>query len=193
MWEYVGDPERQPWATSFTSISGPCLDHLGHSIRTRLRRPTPGNLAPVLAQAGKSSYVAYLHVPVASTLMWRLGFARVFRAWMKRVEHVPDDGQHPASTLPQDAIRGIHLYRTNIGRRLRRPQERRTDLPVQLVVATRDHYVTPRLYADIDRWAPNLTRVEVDAGHWCTRTHPDRIAELIDAYVTANAPELVPA
>lgn len=190
MWEYVADPQRRPWAASFTSISGPCLDHLGHGIRRRLRRPTPPNLAAVLAQALKSSYIAYLHVPGPSTLMWRLGFARPFRTWLRRVEGVPADAEHPAPTLPQDAIRGVGLYRTNIVRRLVRPQERRTapDLPVQLVVATRDHYLTPRLFDDVPDWVPNLTRVDLDAGHWCTRTHADGVADLIATFVASHTP-----
>src|SRR5690606_10880673 len=63
-WEYVGDPDRAPRVSSFTVASGPCLDHLGRSVRNRLRRPTPSNLAGVAAQALKSSYVLALHVPV---------------------------------------------------------------------------------------------------------------------------------
>jgi pimeloyl-ACP methyl ester carboxylesterase len=184
-WEYVADPDRQPWAASYTSISGPCLDHLGHSMRARLRRPTPRRIAPVLAQAAKSSYVLFLHVPVASTAIWRLGFARLFRRWIERAEGVPAGHGYPAATLAQDAINGIHLYRTNIFRRLRRPQERRTTLPVQLIVATRDHYVTPRLAGDVEQWVPDLVRRDVDAGHWAPRTHPEQIAELIAAHIDA--------
>ncbi len=184
MWEYVGDPERQPWAATLHVDHRPVprpprpLDPHPHA-----KRPTPGNVGPVLAQAGKSSYVAYLHVPVASTLMWRLGFARLFRTWMKRVEHVPDDGQHPASTLPDDAIRGIQLYRTqHRPPAAAGPRSGGPTCPVQLVVTTRDHYLTPRLFADIEQWVPEPHQVDLDAGHWCTRTHPDRIAEPIDTY-----------
>ena len=184
-WEYVADPGRTPWAASYTSISGPCLDHLGHSVRTRLRRPTPRNVAPVLAQAAKSAYVLFLHVPIASTIMWRLGFARLFRWWIQRAEGVPPGSGYPAATLAQDAINGIHLYRTNILRRLLRPQPRRADLPVQLVVAIRDHYVTARLADDVAQWAPDLTRRDIDAGHWAPRTHPELIAQLIAEHIDA--------
>ena len=184
-WEYVGDPDRRLWAASFTSISGPCLDHLGHSMRDRLRRPTPRRLAPVLGQAIRSSYVGLFHVPVVSTLPWRLGLARAFRWFLRTVEDVPTDDRHPAATLPRDAVRGVHLYRTNVVRRLARARTRRATVPVQLVVATGDRYVTPGLTDDVTRWAPDLRRRDIDAGHWSPRTHPQLVADLIAEHVEA--------
>ncbi|MGH9138921.1 MAG: alpha/beta fold hydrolase [Acidimicrobiales bacterium] len=182
-WEYVGDPDRTPHVASYTSISGPCLDHLAASLRARLRRPTPRNVAPAAAQAIKSSYIVFLHVPIASTIIWRLGFARLFRWWLRRAEGVPDTTTNPAPTLGHDAIAGIHLYRTNILRRLRRPLIRRTDVPVQLVVNQRDKYVAWRLYDDIDQWAPDLCRRNLPTGHWVPQSHPDLVADVIAEYV----------
>lgn len=182
-WEYVGDPDRAPRVSSFTVASGPCLDHLGLSVRSRLRRPTPSNLAGVAAQALRSSYVLALHVPVISTLPWRLGGTGLFRRWLRLTEGMPVDSDSPGPSLAQDARRGVWLYRSNVARRLVRPRERRAEVPVLMVVAARDRYVTPRLAGDVARWAPQLRRVDLDAGHWAPRTHPDALARLVAGHV----------
>ncbi|MGH3996261.1 MAG: alpha/beta fold hydrolase, partial [Pseudonocardiaceae bacterium] len=40
-WHAVTGTWLRGRVSSFTSISGPCLDHAGHWFRARLRRPTP--------------------------------------------------------------------------------------------------------------------------------------------------------
>ena len=117
--------------------------------------------------------------------MWRLGFARLFRRWLQRAEGVPADGGYPAATSPQDAIAASASTAPTSSAGCCGRSRGATELPVQLVVATRDHYVTPRLSDDVDQWAPDLTRRDVDAGHWCARTHPDELAELIAELVDA--------
>lgn len=184
-WEYVGDPDRRPRAASFTVVSGPCLDHLGHFLRSRLRRPTPSNLVAVTAQALRSTYVLVLHVPGLSTLPWHLGGARLFRRWLRATEGLPLDSGSPGPTLARDATNGVHLYRSNVVRRLLRPRDRRTEVPVLLVVPTADRYVTPRLADDVARWAPQLRRVDLAAGHWAPRTEPEALAQLIAGHVDA--------
>jgi NAD(P)-dependent dehydrogenase (short-subunit alcohol dehydrogenase family) len=93
-------------------------------------------------------------------------------------------GTEPAPTLALDGARGVNLYRANVRARTRRPAERTTDVPVQLVVPSGDRYVTPALLDDTARWAPRLWRRDVPGRHWLPRTHPDRVArwvtELVD-------------
>lgn len=48
-WESVTDPALRQRIASYTSISGPCLDHVGHWMRDRLRRRRPAALLQVLS------------------------------------------------------------------------------------------------------------------------------------------------
>jgi pimeloyl-ACP methyl ester carboxylesterase len=185
-WEAVTDPDRSPRIASYTTISGPCLDHVGHATRARLRRPTPRRLGRVLNQGVRSTYVAFLYTPWISTVIWRLGADRAFRRFLERSEGVVDDGRH--TTLAADGRTGVRLYRANIVQTVTRPRERRTDVPVQLVTLTGDRYVTPVLLEDLEQWAPNLTRVSLDARHWAPRTHPDEVAALVAEHVARNEP-----
>lgn len=53
---------------SYTSISGPCLDHVGHWFRTRWRRPTPRALRELMTQLMSSWYIAFFHLPLLPEL-----------------------------------------------------------------------------------------------------------------------------
>ena len=182
-WEVVQTPAFAERIASFTSVSGPCLDHTGVMLRNRARRPSPRNLRPVFAQGMRSAYTVLLSAPLAGTLMWRLGFGQVFRRWLHWSEGVPLDGGYPGPDLAGVAIAAVPLYRQNIWSRLRRPDARPVGVPVQLIVATKDRYVSPRVFEDLPTWVADLTRTEVPAGHWSPRTHPDDLAAHIDAFV----------
>lgn len=189
-WEHLMTRAYDGHLASFTSLSGPNLDHIGWLLRQRPRRR---HVRPLLGQMLKSSYTMVLSVPLVRTSMWRLGGGPAFRRWLRVTERVEG---YPGPGLAEDAIAAVGLYRHNILARLRRPALRPVGLPVQLIVATRDHYVSPRLLDTMADWVPDLTRTEVAAGHWSPRTHPDRIASLVTAHVDAveaRADERTPA
>ena len=68
-WEAVCRPGAETRIASFTSISGPNLDHVGHWVRRTLARPSPAGVAGLLAQAASSSYVPFLVSPLAPPLL----------------------------------------------------------------------------------------------------------------------------
>jgi NAD(P)-dependent dehydrogenase (short-subunit alcohol dehydrogenase family)/pimeloyl-ACP methyl ester carboxylesterase len=188
-WHAVTDPRAQDRIASFTTISGPCLDHAAYWYRRRLRRPTPRHLRQLLRQAAMSWYITAFQVPWAAPFLWRHGLARRWPAMLERGEGVRPRPGFPAPTLADDAVHGISLYRANIRARMRRPSERRTSLPVQVITLTRDHYLTESMVAeDLARWAPNLTRRTIDATHWSALTEQgDAVAAKISAFASGRA------
>jgi len=169
-WHAVTDPRAAGRIASFTSISGPCLDHAGYWFRQRLLRPTPRHVAQLARQLAKSWYIGVFQLPLLAPTAWRCGLARRWPAVLQRAEGVVPRPGFPADTLCGDAIRGISLYRANMGRRRPGPQPRRASVPVQLVTLTRDHYVSPALSEGLERWVPNLTRRTLAATHWSALT-----------------------
>ncbi|ROO88299.1 pimeloyl-ACP methyl ester carboxylesterase [Actinocorallia herbida] len=157
---------------SYTSISGPCLDHAG-----RWNRAFAGT-AKGLRQALRSWYIAFFHLPVLPVLGWRTGFAAkvVARAEGMRTPHF-------GPTIALDGEYGVQLYRANILPRMRHPQERRTDVPVQLVIPEHDAFVTPALAASALPFASRITRVPLKAGHWAPVSRPAEIADLVDRHI----------
>jgi len=178
-WEAVTTKGLANRFASFTSISGPPLEHAGLWAR-RHRTLRPADLRQALEQALHSWYIAYFHLPLLPELMVRFGRATdLWAAALHRVEGAPTDGHWPALTFGADFSHGVELYRANVRDRLRHPVARQTDVPVQLVVPLRDRYVRPALLDGLEEWTSLMWRRPVDAGHWVIRTHPLEIAEWV--------------
>jgi pimeloyl-ACP methyl ester carboxylesterase len=165
-WEAVTGPGSAARIASYTSISGPCLDHIGYWLRLRRRRPTPRHVRQLLVQSVHSWYIGFFHLPLLAPAAWRLGLAGRWSTLLARAEGVQPRPGHPQATLAEDAVRGIALYRANMLPRLLRPQPRGTGIPVQVVTLSKDRFVSPALTEGLERWAPNLRRRTVAAGHW---------------------------
>ncbi|MCN9243109.1 SDR family oxidoreductase [Streptomyces sp. RY43-2] len=184
-WEFVTVERTKGRIASFTSMSGPSLDHFGHWIKERVRRPTPRRVGQVLGQGAKSWYVYLLHTPVLPELAWRGPLGKRWPKILQRVEKVPADG-YPTPSLRTDAAHGAWLYRDNVRPRLNRPRpDAYAHAPVQLITPLGDTFLSERLYDDLERWAPQLTRRTLAAGHWIPRTRPDQLAVWIREFVTA--------
>ncbi|PKV86806.1 NADP-dependent 3-hydroxy acid dehydrogenase YdfG [Streptomyces sp. TLI_146] len=185
-WEFVTVKRTEGRIASFTSMSGPSLDHFGHWIKTRMTRPTPRRVGQLLGQGAKSWYVYMLHTPVLPELAWRGPLGKRWPKILERVEKVPS-GDYPTSSLPQDAAHGAWLYRDNVRARLRRPRaDAYAHVPVQLITPTGDAFLSERLYDELELWAPQLVRRTLPAKHWVPRTRPDRLAAWITEFITAN-------
>jgi pimeloyl-ACP methyl ester carboxylesterase len=183
-WEAVaGDPPALGGRiASFTSISGPSLDHVASFMRSAPLRHR-------IRQVMRSWYVMALRVPGLAEGAWRLVIARRWPARLGRVEGVAPTDTHPAPTLLADGIAGLNLYRANVGGRLRTVRERPSPVPTLVLVPTRDAYVTPALA----HWAVRVggdqvqTR-EVAARHWVILSHPKLVAEAISDICGAGRP-----
>jgi pimeloyl-ACP methyl ester carboxylesterase len=159
---------------SYTSIGGPGLDMYGTFFRDGLAR---GRFAAVGRQALQSWYVVAFQAPVLPELVARR-FGPRLRAAMARSQRL--DGQHWGDTFEDDFRNGVNLYRAN-GLSFRRG---RTSVPVQLVVPTKDSFLSPAIYADVAEFAPDLRRVDVVAGHWVVQSAPGVVADTVRAFIT---------
>jgi NAD(P)-dependent dehydrogenase (short-subunit alcohol dehydrogenase family)/pimeloyl-ACP methyl ester carboxylesterase len=184
-WEFVTLERFDGRLASFTAVAGPSLDQVAVGSRALLKRPTPSHLARLARRLRRSWYVLALWTPGVPTLAWRWLLARPrWGWWLRHVERVPVRDGHPAPTLADDGRRGSKLYRRNIPRRMLRPRvERSAHAPVQVVIPTRDHFISPDYYEPAARFAPLLRRRLVGTTHWVPRTQPALLASWIDAFV----------
>lgn len=178
-WEAVTEERIAPRIASFTSISGPCLDHVARWLRENL---AAGSYRRVAAQLVRSWYVAFFQIPGAADRLWRAGLARAWPRMLQRTE----GATHPAPVRMEDGVHGLELYRANVLRRLRAPSERTTSVPVQILVPLGDRFVTPPLARAAEGLVPGLVVHEIEGGHWVLRDAPDKLAQLITAHVDAS-------
>ena len=158
--EAVTTPRLNGRIASFTSISGPSIDYAGKWMRDRLRS---GRFGDALRQAIGSWYIAMFDIPGAGRLLSLLA---------------PRRGLDPRTVR-----NGVGMYRQSMRNRLLNPRDRHTDLPVQVIVPTRDPFVSPALLDGIEKMAPSMWRRRVRAGHWVQKTHPELVARWITELV----------
>ncbi|GAA1727361.1 alpha/beta fold hydrolase [Nonomuraea bangladeshensis] len=177
-WEAAGRAGLRERLASFTSLGGPGGRHLADFARHGGRRDR-------LVQLVRSSYIGFFLIPVLPELAWRSLVPRLLARRLRREGAPPRDG-HPAPTLVRDARNGLWLYRANLRGRRGRAEPAGPpviDLPVQLVDAAHDPFVTSALAGWCERWTPRLRRRELDAGHWAQRARPDTVAGMIAEFV----------
>jgi NAD(P)-dependent dehydrogenase (short-subunit alcohol dehydrogenase family)/pimeloyl-ACP methyl ester carboxylesterase len=185
MWEAVCDNSVQHKIASFTSVSGPNAAHLMKWARNRLGRPTPKNLALVLAQVGSFGYMFFLMLPwLPKATLGVVATRDRWRTWLSRAERTSADQVRLGPTFEKDIGNGLRIYRANLFSQLRL-RERFTRVPVQVIVGTRDPAVRQAPYDDELNWSPTVWQRVVKGGHWLAFSHPELLAtatiELIDA------------
>lgn len=182
LWEAVAAEQTHPRLTgriaSFTSISGPSLDHMAW-----LSRHPRGREQALRRQQRHSAYIGFFCTPVVPVAVWRLGHRPLGRA-IAASEGLPRDHWGPG--LGRDAVHGLELYRANVLQRMRRPGRLRVDVPVLAIHPTRDRFLTSLVTEDLDHACSDVRVEKVDAGHWVTVTEPERIAELVREHVEAH-------
>ncbi|WP_433578755.1 SDR family oxidoreductase [Nocardia brasiliensis] len=193
VWEAVCEPQAAARVASFTSVSGPNLDHMGHWMRNRLSRPTPRNVWQPFTQLLSSAYTFFFMTPgLPRAVFGLLGTEQRWQRIVSIMNETAPSNVKLGPTFRQDSVDGLLIYRANIVQRILSPRERHTDVPVQLIVAGRDVAVRPAGYDDENKWVRRLWRRDVPAGHWMPFSHPELLAtaatELIDTVNGGSAP-----
>ena len=183
MWEAVCEPRAAARIASFTSVSGPNLDHMGKWMRAKLSR---GAAWGPFTQLLSSAYTFLFMTPgVPRVLLRPLSAATIWQRFVGLMNETAPANVRLGPRFQEDFFDGMRIYRANILPRLVNARERYTEVPVQLVIARRDVAVRPAGYADEPQWTARLWRREVAAGHWLPFSHPELLAtattELVDS------------
>ncbi|WP_067719625.1 SDR family oxidoreductase [Nocardia yamanashiensis] len=188
MWEAVCEPQAADRVASFTSVSGPNLDHLGAWARGDLAK---GKLWGPFTQLLSSAYTGLFMTPgLPRVVLKPLATEKMWSRFVGLMNETSPANIKFGPEFRRDFFDGMRIYRANILPRMAGPRERRTEVPVQLIIARRDVAVRPAGYRDTQEYAPNLYRREVGGGHWLPFSHPELLAtstiELIDSLRTGE-------
>jgi pimeloyl-ACP methyl ester carboxylesterase len=180
-WESVTTPRLQGQILSFSTLSGPSLDHAAIWLRDRAK----DSKRTFFGQLAKSWYIAFFHLPWAAPLVWQLVWGKYWHKAVELMEQRKDLPQNPSQTA--DGVRGVNLYRANFMGRLWHPQQRFAHCPVQAIVLERDAFVGKALMDDLARWVPDLTVHRLNAGHWGILSRPQEVAALVRQFILTQS------
>lgn len=183
-WAAVTDDSVMGKIASFTSISGPHLNYAGSFLRSAR---TPRAVLDVVKQALASSYIWFFLCPGVPELAIRSrATGKVFAAVERIGRRRGSDRPRAATTRSiGDYLNGLNLYRANMPGPILSPPERlpRTRIPVQVLVARRDFFVSPALQRFTGSIPDGGRVVPIDGGHWAVTSHPDVIAQFTGEWV----------
>lgn len=168
-WPALTDGRLAGRVLTFTSISGPSLDHAAAWLRRAHRQPLPA-----VMQLRRSWYTIAFQLPALPELALRTAageraFAAKGATWARRGS--------------PELINGLQLYRANMFGRLARPAPPRVDLPVQVLAPRDDPTVTVALATGAPRpYVTRLTTEVIDGGHWVIADDPQSVARRVAAF-----------
>ncbi|MGV0624131.1 alpha/beta hydrolase, partial [Mycobacterium kansasii] len=173
---------------SFTSISGPHLNYAGRFLRSPR---TPRAVFDVVKQALASSYIWFFLCPVVPELAIRSrATGKVFAAVERIGRSRGSDRQRAAATRSiDDYLNGLNLYRANMPAPFFVPVKQlpQTRVPVQVLVARRDYFVSPALQRFTGSIPDGGRIVPIEGGHWVVTSHPDVIAGFTGEWVNLTS------
>lgn len=179
-WESVTEAKFKGRILSYTTISGPCLDHAAFWMRDQFKHEK----SKFFKQLFKSWYIVAFQLPVLAPTVWHFFNPERWGVVLSQLEKTK--GLPLNSNISKDGEHGIALYRANFAPRLLKPRQRHAVCPVQAVVLKRDKFVSPELIDEMPKWVEKFERVEVDANHWAVLSRPQEIAQYIRNFATKN-------
>ncbi len=183
-WQSVTTDLLKGRIASYTTLSGPSLDHAAHWIRRRLLKPSIDPKHNAYRQLASSWYIGMFQLPILPELVWKNGLGKLWTKYLEKREGVVE--AHPNPTQTDDGVYGVRLYRANFINKLTSPQEMFAHCPVQLIVLKKDNYVNSFLFEDLTHWVKDLYRRDLDAGHWSALLNePQTVAAWISEWIEA--------
>jgi pimeloyl-ACP methyl ester carboxylesterase len=192
-WAAVTDESVMGKIASYTSISGPHLDYAGRFLRSPR---TPRAVADVVRQFLASGYIWFFLCPGAPEIAIRSGATMKVFAAVERIGRSSARSPRRAAPLRSigDYINGLNLYRANMPGPILAPgpQLPQTTVPIQVLVARQDHFVTQALQRFTGSIPVGSRVLPIEGGHWVVASHPDVIARLTSRWVNLVTGRMAP-
>ena len=177
-WESVTEPKLKGRLLSYTTISGPCLDHASLYLREKFKSE-PSNVFKMLT---KSWYIGAFHFPLLGPTVWKFFTPERWGKVLTGLEKM--QGLPLSQNISADGKYGISLYRTNFVPTLTQPRQRYAQCPVQAIILKQDSFVSPEYISEaMPRWVERFETVELDANHWAILSQPKKVAALIHQFI----------
>ena len=177
-WESVTEPKLKGRLLSYTTISGPCLDHASLYLREKFKSE-PSNVFKMLT---KSWYIGAFHFPLLGPTVWKFFTPERWGKVLTGLEKM--QGLPLSQNISADGKYGISLYRANFLPTLTQSRQRYAQCSVQAIILKQDSFVSPEYISEaMPRWVERFETVELDANHWAILSQPKKVAALIHQFI----------
>lgn len=185
-WCAVADPTRANRFASFLSISGSHPGIFAAWLRRGLRSQDPQERRAARLQLRRSWYVLLFQVPGLAEFGWRRRALEIYRRALEQGGVPRGDELFDATRddVLARALAPIKLYRSNRG--MPAPELASIAVPVRVVVARLDPFVTPEAARAGSPYTRQFDTIDIDASHWAQRSHPELINTAIGTFVSEN-------
>lgn len=180
-WESATEPKLKGRLLSYTTISGPCLDHAALFLRDKFKS-APSHVLKILT---KSWYIGAFHLPVLAPTVWSLFSPE---KWGKILTQLERQSNLPLNNnINADGKYGINLYRANFIPRLTSPRQRYAQCPVKAIILKYDAFVSPEYITEaMPKWVEKFEYVELEANHWAILSKAEQVASHIRQFINAQ-------
>ncbi|WP_019201141.1 alpha/beta fold hydrolase [Tsukamurella sp. 1534] len=181
-WHAVVDPAIADKTASYTSVSGPNLNHAGEYLQGAR---SLGDVRPRLRQAVGSTYIPFFLTPGLAEALYRRGWGQKL---IETLEKRGTDGRTADGYVraDRDFTNGLNLYRANMPGPFLRPSEATTSVPVQVLTPEADLFVTPPLQLAGLSKSPESRHVPIPGGHWVVAQNPGPLADATYEWIEAH-------
>lgn len=183
-WHLVTDPLR-PRILSYTSISGPCLDHVPGWVA---RQAKARRFRAIAAMWKSPLYMGFFSIPGLAPVLARLGLIDpALRLSVRAFERPDGPGPRPAGPSARRNAESIRMYAANVLPRLVKPVRGGTDVPVQVLTPRRDIFIPPVTQGDPDPGVTTIEIREVPGGHWAPTYNPAVVGDLVASWIARHS------
>lgn len=187
-WHLITGPQRDG-ILSFTSISGPCIDHIPGWV---LRKARARRFRDIAAMWKSPLYMGFFSIPLLAPVLARIGLIDpVIRLSLKAFERPEPLDPRPQGPSARRNAASMRIYAANVLPRLLKPVRGGTDVPVQVLTPRRDIFIPP-----VTQTAPHpdIATIEirqVPGGHWAPTFNPGVVGDLVAGWVARHRQEPV--
>lgn len=187
-WHFVTHPDySKQYVLSYSSMSGPHLGMASQYLQKELRSGKVKRMLNSLMQVVKSWYIGFFQLPILPEKLIQSQGLKIWKSTLKN-NGVRALDAYVETANEADVIRlmtnGLNLYRSNFQKKLYKPPKKKSvQQPVLLFIAKNDVFLAPSTFDNIEQYAENTTRVEMQTGHWIMRQEPDDVTRKIHSFI----------
>lgn len=192
-WHFVTHPDySKQYVLSYSTLSGPHLGMASVHLINEMMSFTPLRMLNAAKQVAKSWYIGFFHIPAIPEKLYEATGLGIWKQLLRRNGIRSLDAYIEMANkeeVERLLINGLNLYRCNITKQYASPQRQSIRQPVQLFIAKNDTFLAPSTFDNVDYYAQNVSRIELDAGHWAMREDPDTITRAIKTFIDDLEPQ----